>query len=67
MQSCDKIFPYLDPEGTLFELNALCQQLALLNEGELAVVEGLAELECGERPAPIPMPRLIDMAYSTDL
>ncbi len=62
---CRDLVPFLDHSGSLFELNALCQQLALLNEGELAVVEALAKLEC-DRPAPIPMSRLIDMAYSTD-
>lgn len=53
----------LDPEGSLTELNALCEQLAQLNERQLAIVEGLAKLEGTEV---IPMSRFIDMAYSTD-
>lgn len=67
INTANGITPYLDHEnGSLFELNALCQQLALLDEGQLAIVEGLAMTGCEKGSRPIPMPQLIDMAYSTD-
>ena len=61
-----RLAKYLDQDGSFFELNALCQQLAVLNEEELAVVEGLARMEHDGDAKPVPLPRLIDMAYSTD-
>ena len=64
--NCERIADFMDEDGTLFELNALCQQLALLDEGQLAVVEGLAKMEYERGAQPVPLPRLIDMAYSTD-
>ena len=67
INTANGITPYLDHEnGSLFELNALCQQLALLDEGQLAIVEGLAAMGYEKGSRPIPMPQLIDMAYSTD-
>ena len=64
--NCERIADFMDEDSTLFELNALCQQLALLDEGQLAVVEGLAKMEYEQGAQPVPLPRLIDMAYSTD-
>ena len=64
--NCERIADFMDEDGSLFELNALCQQLALLDEGQLAVVEGLAKMEYEQGAQPVPLPRLIDMAYSTD-
>ena len=64
--ACGGIVPYLDCSGSLPELNALCQRLAVLTEGELAIVEGLAKMSCGSDSTRVPMPKLIDMAYSTD-
>ncbi len=64
--SCDKLYPYLDQDGTLSELNALCQQLALLDGQQTAIVEGLVKIEFERGSRPVPMPRLIDMAYSAD-
>lgn len=67
INTANGITPYLDHENSsLFELNALCQQLALLDEGQLAIVEGLAAMGYEKGSRPIPMPQLIDMAYSTD-
>ncbi len=67
INTANGITPYLDHEsGSLFELNALCQQLTLLDEGQLAIVEGLAAMGYEKGSRPIPMPQLIDMAYSTD-
>ena len=67
MPNCGHLSPYLDHGGTLFELNALVQRLSELNETELAVMEGLVGME-QSRPGitPVPLPRLIDLAYSTD-
>ncbi|MDE7172588.1 MAG: hypothetical protein K2O11_12065 [Oscillospiraceae bacterium] len=64
--NCERIADFMDEEGSLVELNALCQQLALLNEQELAIAEGLVLMEWNRDARPIPMSRLIDMAYSTD-
>ena len=63
---CRNIVPFLHCGGSLQELNALCQRLAQLNEQEVAVVEGLARMEHDGDARPVPLPRLIDMAYSTD-
>ena len=64
---CGHLSPYLDHSGTLPELNALSQRLAELSETEAAIVEGLAKMETPwPGTPPIPIPRLIDMAYSTD-
>lgn len=69
LKSCDAwhIYQYLDQEdGSLAELNALAQRLALLKDQEFAVIEGLAAMEPGPLGQSIPLSRLIDMAYSTD-
>lgn len=58
---------YLDQKGTLSELNALAQRFAALDEQELAIVEGLAIMEREQsEKSRIPLPRLIDLASSTD-
>ena len=64
--SCDRIYPYLNQENTLFELNALCQQLSLLDERQTTIVEGLIKADFDQGARPVPMQRMIDMAYSTD-
>lgn len=62
-----RAFQYPDQgDGSLFELNALAQQLAQLDEWQLAVVEGLAKMEHEKDVRLIPLSRLIDIAYSTD-
>ena len=67
MPNCGHLSPYLDHGGTLPELNALTQRLSELGETELHIMEGLTRME-QPRPGitPVPLPRLIDMAYSTD-
>ncbi len=67
LPSCGHLSPYLDQGGTLPELNALTQRLSELGDAELAIVEGLIQME-QPRPGvtPVPLPRLIDLAYSTD-
>ena len=67
MPNCGHLSPYLDHGGTLSELNALTQRLSEMNEAELAVMEGLAIMEREQsEKARIPLPRLIDLAHSTD-
>lgn len=67
MPSCGHLSPYLDHGGALPELNALTLRLSELGETELSILEGLIQME-QPRPGitPLPLPRLIDLAYSTD-
>ena len=61
------IFCYLDQDdGSLPELNALAQQFARLSEPEVTIFEGLVAMEHMPMGQPFPLPRLIDLAYSTD-
>lgn len=65
--SCGHLSPYLDHGGTLPELNALTQRLSGLGETELAIMEGLIGMEQpGPGMTPVPLSRLIDLAYSTN-
>ena len=57
IHSCGELYPYLKHADALFELNALCQQLALLDEAQISILEGLVKMEYGqqdEQPAPCP-------------
>lgn len=61
------IFQHMDQDnGSLLELNALAQRFAQLDGAEITVFEGLAAMERVPVGQPIPLPRLIDLAYSTD-
>lgn len=65
--ACHHLYPYLDPNGSLPELNALTQRLAQLDETGHAIVEGLVKAAHDQgRERPVPISRVIDMAYSTD-
>ena len=67
LPSCGRLSPYLDQGGTLPELNALTQRLSELGEAELSIVEGLIQMEQPQPGiTPVPLPQLIDLAYSTD-
>ena len=67
IHSCGALYPYLKHADALFELNALCQQLALLDEAQISILEGLVKMEYGQQDEqPAPLSRLIDMACSTD-
>ena len=67
MPSCGHLSPYLDHGGALPELNALTQRLSELGESELHIMEGLIRMEQPQPGiTPVPLPRLIDLAYSTD-
>ena len=63
---CDRIYPFLNQDDSLFELNALCQQLSVLDNRQTTIVEGLIKAEFDQGARPVPMQRMIDMAYSTD-
>lgn len=54
----------LDGSGSFYELNALAQRLSELDEAQSAVFAGLVEMEHPSKP--IPLPRLIDLAHSTE-
>nr|WP_325215152.1 antirestriction protein ArdA [uncultured Oscillibacter sp.] len=54
----------IDRSGSLYELNALAQKLSELDETQGAIFAGLVKMENAK--GPIPLPRLIDLAYSTD-
>ena len=56
--------PRIDKNGSLYELNALAQRLSELDEAQSAVFAGLLEMEHPSKP--IPLPRLIDLAHSTE-
>lgn len=58
--------PYLDGSGSLYELNALSRKLSELDERQSAAFEGLLQMEINQREGDIRVPRLIDLAYSTD-
>jgi len=61
------IFLHMDQDnGSLSELNALAQQLARLSESEMTVFEGLAAMERSSLGHPVPLARMIDLAYSTE-
>ena len=51
--------------GSVYELNALCEKLSELNPQESIVFEGLVEMEKEKDAKIIPMHRLLDLAYST--
>ena len=51
---------------TFFETNALAKRLALLDDVDRVSFEGLVKMEQEKREGPIPVTRLIDLAYSTD-
>lgn len=59
----EELGPHIDRSGSFYELNALAQRLSELDEPQSAIFAGLAKME--EAKAPIPLPRLIDLAYST--
>ncbi len=60
----EELRPHIDRSGSLYELNALAQKLSELNETQGAIFAGLVKME--NASSPIPLPRLIDLAYSTD-
>ena len=63
-------FPYLHihltDECDLFQLNALADRLARLDERQKAAFEGLFQVEVSKKYGPIQISTIIDLAYSTD-
>lgn len=60
----EELEPRLDGNGSFYELNALAQRLSELDEAQSAAFAGLVEMEHTSKP--IPLPRLIDLAHSTE-
>ena len=60
----EELEPRLDGSGSFYELNALAQRLSELDEAQSAAFAGLVEMEHTSKP--IPLPRLIDLAHSTE-
>lgn len=54
---------YIDGSGSFYELNALAWKLSELDETQSAIFAGLMKMEKANYT--IPLPRLIDLAYST--
>lgn len=57
---------HLTGECDLYQLNALADRLARLNERERAAFEGLFQVEVSKKYDPIQISTIIDLAYSTD-
>jgi hypothetical protein len=57
---------HLDGASDLNQLNALAWRLAELDERQNTAFEGLVQMEVAKREGLIQLPRLIDLAYSTD-
>ena len=51
----------------LYELNLLAQRLAMLSEDDRMGLDGLLQIEGGRHIGPIPLPRLINLTYNTDI
>lgn len=58
--------PFLDGSGSLYELNALSDRLAGLDDRASTAFQGLLQMEIDQRNGDILLSRLIDLAYSTD-
>ncbi len=52
--------------GGLYEVNELAQQLAGLEDWQQEAFDGLLKMEATKSKNPIPVPKLIDLAYSTE-
>jgi hypothetical protein len=63
--SFSELEPFLTGEDELCELNALAQKLSELDERQITSFKGLVNMEV-EKLEPFGIPRLIDLAYSTD-
>ena len=59
----EELEPFIDGNGSFYELNALAQKLSELDETQGAIFAGLVKMENAK--GPIPLPRLIELAHST--
>lgn len=57
---------HLTGECDLYQLNALADRLARLDERQKAAFEGLFQVEVSKKYGPIQISTVIDLAYSTD-
>ena len=51
----------------LYELNLLAQRLTMLSEDDRMGLDGLLQIESRQHTGPIPLPRLINLTYNTDI
>ena len=58
--------PFISDALNLYELNALSRKLADLNPAQQTAFAGLLKMEVEKRDGDILVPKLIDLAYSTD-
>ena len=63
--SFSELEPFLAGDADLYELNALAQKLSELDAYQRIAFDGLVKMEV-EKLEPFGIPRLIDLAYSTD-
>ncbi len=56
---------FLSEPNDLYELNALAQKLLELDDRQTLAFEGLLAMETGQEKAPVKLPDLFDIAYST--
>lgn len=64
--SFDFLSKHLEGKYDLPELNALAEKLAELDERQVTGLSGLVQMDKAKQSGPIGLPRLIDLAYSTD-
>ncbi len=51
----------------LYEMNLLAQRLTMLSEDDRMGLDGLLQIESRQHIGPIPLPRLINLTYNTDI
>ena len=66
LYSFDFLSKHLDGKYDLPELNALAEKLSELDERQTTSLAGLVQMDEAKQGAPIGLPRLIDLAYSTE-
>lgn len=64
--SFDFLSKHLEGSYALSELNALAEKLAELDEREVTALAGLVQMDEEKQKGSIGLPRLIDLAHSTD-
>lgn len=65
------VYPYMPflaaANVNLYELNLLAQRLTMLSEDDRMGLDGLLQIESRQHIGPIPLPRLINLTYNTDI
>lgn len=62
----DFLAPHLPEACDLHELNALAEKLSELDEKQTTALAGLVQMDEAKQDGPLGLPRLIDLAYSTE-